>query len=66
MEPIGPPISQRGDATQPFQVRTGCGHIVIRRMRESVAGVKWSAEVILEAPNGRPCPACEGSAAANR
>jgi len=46
-------------STQPYKVRTGCGHIVIRRMRESTAGVPYTPETIIEAPNGRPCPACE-------
>lgn len=43
----------------PFQVRTGCGHIVIRMMREATAGVPYTPETIIEAPNGRPCDPCE-------
>jgi hypothetical protein len=50
------------DSTQPYQVRTGCSHIVIRRMRESTAGVPFSPDVIIEAPNGRPCDECERKA----
>lgn len=47
------------DATKPYQVRTGCGHIVIRRMREATAGVPYTPETIIEAPNGRYCDGCE-------
>jgi hypothetical protein len=47
------------ESTKPFKVRTSCGHVVIRRMREATAGVAWSEDVVLEAPNGRPCDACE-------
>jgi hypothetical protein len=46
------------EGTKPFQVRTGCGHIVIRRMREATAGVPFTPETVLEAPNGRPCDDC--------
>lgn len=51
------------DATKPYKVRTGCGHVVIRKMRESTAGVPWTEETIIEAPNGRPCEACESAKA---
>jgi hypothetical protein len=51
------------DATQPYQVRTGCGHIVTRQMRPSTAGVPYTPETVIEAPNGRPCPTCEADAA---
>jgi len=47
------------DMTQPYKVRTGCGHIVVRRMRPATAGVPFTPETVLEAPNGRPCPECE-------
>lgn len=47
------------EGTKLFKVRTGCGHIVIRRMREATAGVPYTEEVILEAPNGMPCEACQ-------
>ena len=53
------PISRAGETPQPFQVRARCGHIVIRRMRESTAGVAYGPDVILDAPNGRECDACE-------
>ncbi len=43
----------------PFKVRTSCGHIVTRKMREATAGQPYTAAAILEAPNGRPCDACE-------
>lgn len=42
----------------PYKVRTSCGHIVIRKMREATAGVAFGDDVVLEAPNGRPCDAC--------
>ena len=45
----------QSDTTQPYKVRTGCGHIVTRRMRPSTAGVPYSPDVILRAPNGAPC-----------
>ena len=47
------------DPTHPYKVRTGCGHIVIRRMRESTAGVPYSPSVVIDAPGGRPCETCE-------
>ncbi len=47
------------EGTQPYKVRTGCGHIVIRRMREATAGVPFTEDTILAAPNGRPCEDCE-------
>lgn len=46
------------DTCKPFKVRTSCGHIVIRKMREATAGVPWSEGVVIEAPGGRPCDAC--------
>jgi len=46
-------------STMPFKVRTGCGHIVIRRMREATAGVPFTSETIIEAPNGMPCEDCQ-------
>lgn len=46
------------DATQPYQVRTCCGHVVTRRMRPSTAGVAYSPDVVLEAPGGAPCLVC--------
>jgi hypothetical protein len=49
----------QADMTQPYKVRTGCGHIVIRRMRPATAGVPYTPETVLEAPNGRPCAECE-------
>ena len=42
-----------------YTVRTGCGHIVIRRMREATAGVPWTEDTVIDAPNGRPCEGCE-------
>jgi hypothetical protein len=50
------------DATQPYKVRASCGHIDIRRMRPSTAGVPYSADVVLDAPNGAPCEACQVAA----
>lgn len=47
------------DRCKPFKVRTGCGHVVIRMMREATAGVPWTEETIIEAPNGRTCDECE-------
>jgi hypothetical protein len=46
------------DRCKPYQVRTGCGHIVTRMMREATAGVPYAPETILEAPNGRVCDGC--------
>ncbi len=51
------------DSVKPFQVRASCGHIVIRKMRETTAGVPYTTETILDAPNGRACDACEGTVA---
>jgi hypothetical protein len=50
----------------PYQLRTSCGHLVIRKMREATAGVPYSPDVILEAPGGRPCEACEKAEIAAR
>lgn len=47
------------ESTMPFKVRASCGHIVIRRMREATAGVAYTEETVLEAPNGRACDTCE-------
>jgi len=47
------------EGTKPFKVRASCGHIVIRRMREATAGVPYTPEVVLDAPNGRECDTCE-------
>ncbi len=54
------------DKTQPYKVQTGCGHIVIRRMRESTAGVPFTEATIIQAPNGRPCDECEAKSKAVR
>jgi len=51
------------EATQPFKVRASCGHIVVRRMREATAGVPFTEETVLDAPNGRACDACEAAKA---
>lgn len=59
-------MAQLSESTQPFKVRTGCGHIVIRRMREATAGVPYTPETILEAPNGRPCDECERKAGVSK
>jgi putative endonuclease len=48
-----------GDSMQPYKVRASCGHVVVRPMRASTAGVPYSSDVILEAPKGRACDACE-------
>lgn len=47
------------DSVKPFKVRASCGHIVIRKMREATAGVPYTPETVLDAPNGRACPDCE-------
>jgi len=52
-------MAQLIEGTKPFKVRASCGHIVIRKMREATAGVPYTEETILEAPNGRACPDCE-------
>lgn len=49
----------RHESCKPYRVLTSCGHEVIRKMREATAGVPWSEDVVLQAPNGRPCDACE-------
>lgn len=46
------------DKTQPYQVRTGCGHIVTRRMRPSTAQVPYTPETVIDVPNGAPCAKC--------
>ncbi len=51
--------SQLIDFVKPFKVRASCGHIVIRKMREATAGVRYSEDVVLDAPRGRACPDCE-------
>jgi hypothetical protein len=56
VESARPPEHQ----TQPYKVRASCGHIVIRRMRPATAGVPYTPEVVLDAPNGRACEHCEG------
>ena len=50
--------SNLADATQPYNVLTSCGHIVIRRMRPSTAGIPFTPTALLHAPNGAPCPDC--------
>ena len=50
------------DTVQPFKVRASCGHIVVRKMRAATAGVPYSEDVVLNAPNGRACDACEAKA----
>ena len=47
------------DSVKPFKVRASCGHVEVRKMRESTAGVPYTPETILDAPNGRACPTCE-------
>lgn len=49
-----------GDPSHSFRVRASCGHVDVRQMRESVAGVAFdsAAEWQLDAPNGRRCAAC--------
>lgn len=47
------------DSVKPFKVRASCGHIEVRKMREATAGVPYSESVILNAPRGRACEACE-------
>lgn len=47
------------ESVKPFKVRASCGHIVIRKMREATAGVPYTPETVLDAPNGRACSDCE-------
>jgi hypothetical protein len=47
------------DRVQPFKVRASCGHVEVRPMRAATAGVPYSPDVILDAPKGRACEACE-------
>lgn len=52
-------VSLVADRCMPFRVRTSCGHVVIRKMREGTAGRPYDVHTIIEAPNGAPCMACE-------
>lgn len=52
------PMSRALDVTKPYKVRASCGHLTIRRMREATAGILWSEDVVIDAPNGAPCPDC--------
>jgi hypothetical protein len=54
--------SRIADTVRPFKVRASCGHIVVRKMRAATAGVPYSEDVVLNAPNGRACDACEAKA----
>jgi hypothetical protein len=47
------------DTVKPYRVRASCGHIAVRPMRAATAGVPYSPDVILNAPKGRACDACE-------
>jgi hypothetical protein len=47
------------ESTRPYKVRASCGHIVARPMREATAGVPYAPDVVIEAPKGRACDACE-------
>ncbi len=49
---------RQADMTQPYKVRTSCGHIVTRRMRPATAGVPFTPDIVIEAPNGALCPDC--------
>ena len=51
--------SSLGAGVKPYKVRASCGHIVVRSMREATAGVPYSESVVLDAPTGRACEACE-------
>lgn len=55
-------ISTRMERCKPYRVRTSCGHEVIRQMREETARIAWTPDVVIDAPNGRPCPMCEEAA----
>ena len=64
----GTPIvvtSTIADSVQPYKVRACCGHIVVRKMRAATAGVPYSKDVVLNAPNGRACDACEAKTKQN-
>lgn len=45
---------------RPYKVKASCGHVEVRKMRETTAGVAFdpAAEYQLDRPNGMPCPAC--------
>jgi hypothetical protein len=47
------------ESVRPYKVRASCGHIVLRPMREATARVPYSPDVVLDAPKGRACDACE-------
>jgi len=47
------------DSVKPYKVRASCGHVVVRPMRAATARVPYSPDVILNAPKGRACDACE-------
>lgn len=58
-EPRSNVVSILSAGVLPYRVRASCGHIVIRKMRESTAGVPFTEDVLLESPTGRPCEPCE-------
>ena len=51
--------SKLTESVKPFKVRASCGHILIRPMREATAGQRYSPDVVIDAPKGRACDACE-------
>jgi len=51
--------SQLVESIMPFKVRARCGHVEVRPMRETTAGVPYTSDTILGAPDGRPCQECE-------
>jgi hypothetical protein len=53
-------VSYVSDTTLPYSVRASCGHIVIRRMRPSTAGIPYTPTLVIDRPNGAPCRDCEG------
>jgi hypothetical protein len=52
-------ISTIADSVRPYKVRASCGHVVVRPMRAATARVPYSPGVLLDAPKGRACDACE-------
>jgi hypothetical protein len=51
--------STSAEGIQPYRVRASCGHVVVRPMTPATAGVPYSETVVIDAPKGRACEACE-------
>lgn len=63
--PVVTVTSDYAQRCMPYKVRTSCGHIVVRKMRPATAGVPFSDDVVLEAPNGLACADCKPGIARN-